>query len=198
MPLLRFVLIGALCGTLLSVCTVGHTGNNKILVKRKLIRLSRILEMDNPHQRNIRLLGELHETFDYNAFEQKVLQDSAGQFTPSQRTRFSSAFQRMFEHKLIALSNDDSLHCEDYKVSEGLRESDVVITCKTRNAADHITLHFKSARSKKVVDFSMGNALLSRNYRGVINKSLRTHGAEELIKKIVSKSTCTLNGKSLF
>ncbi|MBN2527933.1 MAG: ABC transporter substrate-binding protein [Deltaproteobacteria bacterium] len=190
------VLLAILGAMLVSLPCVG--GSNRGLVKRKLVRLSKILNEENPQKRTLRLMTELHQTFDYGAFEQKVLQDAGAKMTPSQRQRFSTVFRTLFEQKILALASDESLYCEQYTVSEGERESDVLVRCEKRANTDYIILHFNSTKSKLVEDLSLGDTLLSRNYRGVINKTLRKEGVEALIAKIAAKTDGPVDGTSLF
>ena len=180
------------------LCSADVLAGNRGYVKRNIRRLSRILEIQNPKQRTQRLLAELHKTFDYQTFEDKVLVDAANKLSASERARFSKAFKTMFERKMLSLADDESLNCDTYSVTEGNREADVVVTCEGTKTNESVTLHFQTPKSKKVVDITVGGALLSRNYRGVINKTLRKDGPEALIQKVLAKTKGDIDGKTLF
>ncbi|MBN2718709.1 MAG: ABC transporter substrate-binding protein [Deltaproteobacteria bacterium] len=189
-----FALIGL---ALIFVVSVASQASPERTVKHNLVRLSRILDMKSPTQRTSRLIRELHRNFDYDAFEQKVLVDTASKFSPPQRKRFNTAFRQMFERKIVSLADDESLRCDDFIVTAGNRETDVVVTCLHNGKEDPITLHFSPVKNGKIRDISFSGALLSRNYRGVINKLLRKEGIESLIQKIESKSANSISGQSL-
>lgn len=171
--------------------------NNTSYVKQTILRLSRVLKIEHPKKRTAKLIDELHRSFDYKQFEKKVIIDAASNFSKNQYKRFSSAFQQMFERKIIALAKDPSLQCNDYDVKKGSSPLEIEVTCVQQKKSDAVVLHFSSPRRNKITDITFSGALLSRNYRGIINKILRRDGAEALIQRVENKSSDSLTTKSL-
>ncbi|MBN2341620.1 MAG: ABC transporter substrate-binding protein [Deltaproteobacteria bacterium] len=167
------------------------------VVKHTIVRLSRILEIEQPQKRTARLIDELRRSFDYKGFEARVIQDAKSKLSPEQKKRFSKAFRKMFERKITALADDPNIRCTDYNVSSGDNETEVMVSCVQSTSTEQVRLHFPGPNATKIVDITFSGALLSRNYRGIINKLLRRDGAEALIVRIESKSADSLTQKSL-
>lgn len=190
-----------ICATVLglSLLLINNSSfaHNLFFVERNMVKLSRILKLKNPTKRTAQLIKELHRRFDYKEFESLVMYDISTSLTSPQRTRFSNAFKTMFERKILTLVNDDSLQCKKYLVTKGNHKTEIVVACPGQEKPNSLTLHFSQTGRKRIIDISFSGALLSRNYRGVINKTLRRDGPEVLIRKLESKSANSLTAKSL-
>ena len=153
-------------------------------------KVSSILREKKPAVRKKRIREIFGQYFDYAAFESKVLVDKKTAFTKASRARFSRAFRELLIAHITQqlLHNAASLDPGAYAFTFDDNRNQVQISGKFETRDFKISLLFDTRRvHPRIIDVSVSRALLSRNYRAVINKMLRDHGVEYLIGQLKKK-----------
>ena len=73
------------------------------------------------------------------------------------------------------------------RVTQGETSNVVSVVGTFKQSRYDVVLYWSTASSTRVADISVSDALLSRNYRAMVNKTLREHGFEGLIEKLQEK-----------
>lgn len=152
-------------------------------------RVDRLRLETGPARQKRTLRALLFQRFDFNEFEGKVLKDIATSFTPQQRRRFSHEFRELLGAYLFSkLQNPEAeSSLKSCRITEGPTADVVHLTGNNDRSEFEVILYWNAAKTARVVDVSVSGALLSRNYRAMVNKTAREHGIEGLIQKLREK-----------
>ena len=175
----------------------GHVSD--VLYIRKLsAHIERILK--NPSKVRARRLLEktLRQHLDLDKFKQKVLVDVNDRFSVKDREEFDELFDKMISDRIVQtiMNNNDKDFCDSVEIIKAKSVGVVSVLCQRRNK-EH-TLKFFIGRSHghaRLVNMELSGALLSRNYRGSINKITRRDGVAGLLA-LIRKRINTPQGKS--
>ena len=159
------------------------------LTRDLVSRVDDLLVEPNPARQKKALDTLLAQRFDFEEFESKVLQDAARSLSPAQRRRFAKAFRELFGDyiltKLKEVPADGTL--KGCRVTQGKTSDIVTVLGKFKQSDFDVVLYWRTETSPRVTDVAVSDALLSRNYRAMVNKTLREHGFEGLIQKLKEK-----------
>ena len=151
-------------------------------------RIESIRRVRSPEQRAAKLLALIAQAVDLTHFEAEVLQDAT--LSAEERRQLALRFRALLiarAQKLVAEPGEGPA-CPERRLIRlaAPDQGDVRIECKgagdkPRTLALWIAVTNGRAR---VWDASIGGARLSRNWRAIVNKTLRTEGYAAILSKL--------------
>ncbi len=142
--------------------------------------------------------GVFMHSFDIRAFAQRCLVDHWTALTDDQRSEFVDLFSKTLRAKLAdALSKRIKGRVLNYTVGTakaGAQRGIVEVAARVAVDGERIDLTYYLKRSTdgyRLVDYDVGGALLSRNYRGQFNYLMRNYGYAGMIERMRQKAEVT-------
>jgi ABC-type transporter MlaC component len=162
--------------------TLNYTSATRHIVKR----IAKILDISDKQKRDARLKERFEIDFKYNEFEKLILADTKDKFSKTELAEFSKNFHQLLLIKIVTIIDKTDFTCKDYNIQSLKKDTMVNVSCNNGKENNRVTLHFKTG-TKQIMDFTLGDVLLSRNYRGTFNKIIRRDGVHGLLLKIKSR-----------
>ncbi|MBN2804107.1 MAG: ABC transporter substrate-binding protein [Deltaproteobacteria bacterium] len=166
--------------------TLASTHNYTLTTKQIVKRIAGILDISDKQKRNIKLKERFEIDFNYTEFEKLILADTKNKFSKTELSEFSKNFHQLLLIKIVAIIDKTDFTCKDYNIQSLKKDTMINVSCNNGKDNNRVTLHFKTG-TKQIMDFTLGDVLLSRNYRGTFNKIIRRDGVHGLLSKIRSR-----------